>query len=94
MIDTIGLYTFRAGRVRARYRAGSAGSNCTASNCASRSFARTWFGIKISRGGVFDETPTFAFCVDPFVDAVDFTVDHGADAVRVATSAMTVTLGP
>ncbi len=49
--------------------------------------------FKISRGGVFDEEPTFAVCVDPLADAVQFTVEHGPEAVRVATSALTVTLG-
>ena len=26
--------------------------------------------IKISRGGVFDETPTYAVCVDPLAEPV------------------------
>ena len=49
--------------------------------------------FKISRGGVFDDAPTFAVCVDPLTEMVDFAVDYAADAVRIGTSAMTVTLG-
>ena len=49
--------------------------------------------FKISRGGVFDDSPTFAVCVDPLAEPVDFTVDFGPDAVRIGTVAMTVTLG-
>ena len=49
--------------------------------------------FKISRGGVFDDAPTFAVCVDPLAEMVDFAVDYAADAVRIGTSAMTVTLG-
>ena len=35
--------------------------------------------LKISRGGEFDETPTYAVCVDPLADAPDFTVTREAD---------------
>jgi alpha-glucosidase len=30
--------------------------------------------VKISRGGVFDEAPTFAVCVDPLATRVEFRV--------------------
>ena len=30
--------------------------------------------VKISRGGTFDESPTFAVCVDPLGEGVEFTV--------------------
>jgi len=49
--------------------------------------------FKISRGGAFHDTPTFAVCVDPAGDPVDFTVERDADAVRVRTAALVVTLG-
>jgi len=49
--------------------------------------------FKISRGGVFDDSPTFAVCVDPLAEQVDFAVDFGPGAVRIGTVAMTVTLG-
>ena len=49
--------------------------------------------FKISRGGAFDDSPTFAVCVDPLAEQVDFTVDLGPGAVRIGTVAMTVTLG-
>ena len=52
--------------------------NCTASNCASTSFATDVVRFKISRGGVFDDSPTFAVCVDPLAEPVDFTVDYQA----------------
>ena len=50
----------------------------------------------ISRGGAFDDAPTFAVCADPFAAPVSFTVEHGehaGDAVRLRTAAMTVTVG-
>ena len=36
--------------------------------------------IKISRGGVFDESPTFAVCVDPLASPGDFRVEQTASA--------------
>ena len=48
--------------------------------------------LKISRGGSFDEAPTFAVCVDPLAEPVPFDVEHGSDAVRLRTSALVVTL--
>ena len=46
--------------------------------------------IKISRGGIFDESPTFAVCVDPLAAAVDFTVEQSTDVIRLRTSALVV----
>ena len=48
--------------------------------------------VKISRGGAFDESPTFAVCVDPLADDVEFTVEQSAEVVRLRTSAMVVSL--
>jgi alpha-glucosidase len=48
--------------------------------------------IKISRGGEFDETPTYAVCVDPLSEAPDFTVVRDDERVRVTTAACTVSL--
>jgi alpha-glucosidase len=48
--------------------------------------------LAISRGGRFDETPTFALCVDPFAEPVDVEVEQGDDVVRVRTSALVVSL--
>ena len=48
--------------------------------------------VKISRGGVFDEEPTFAVCVDPLLEAAPFTVERDDDAVRVRTADLVVTL--
>lgn len=39
----------------------------------------------IIRGGVFDESPTFAVCVDPFGEVAEFTVEQGPDVVRLHT---------
>ena len=39
--------------------------------------------VKISRGGVFDESPTFAVCVDPLAEPVDFEVERADDVVRL-----------
>ncbi len=49
--------------------------------------------VKISRGGGFDESPTFAVCVDPLAEAVDFRFERGDGVVRLHTSALTVSLG-
>src|ERR1700712_4827835 len=49
--------------------------------------------FKISRGGVFDESPTYAVCVDPLDETVPFEMTRDVDAVRLTTSALTVTLG-
>ena len=48
--------------------------------------------IKISRGGEFDETPTYAVCVDPLADVPEFTVLRDDQRVQVTTSACTVSL--
>ena len=49
--------------------------------------------VKISRGRVFDEAPTFAVCVDPLSEAVDVTFERGDGLVRLRTSALVVSLG-
>ena len=49
--------------------------------------------FKISRGGVFDENPTYAVCVDPLAEPVDFTVEQDDDEARVSTAALVVTVG-
>ncbi len=48
--------------------------------------------VKISRGGVFDESPTFAVCVDPLADRVEFGVERDGDVVRLRTSALVASL--
>jgi alpha-glucosidase len=48
--------------------------------------------IKISRGGVFDESPTFAVCVDPLGSTVDFRVVQDKERVQLITSACTASL--
>jgi alpha-glucosidase len=48
--------------------------------------------IKISRGGVFDESPTFAVCVDPLVSDVEFAVERDDRRVRLRTSALVASL--
>lgn len=49
--------------------------------------------VKISRGGAFDDAPTYAVCVDPMGEPVEFEVERHDDVVRLRTSALTVTLG-
>jgi alpha-glucosidase len=49
--------------------------------------------FKISRGGDFDESPTYAVCVDPLAEAVDFTVEQDDDEVRLRTAGLVVTVG-
>ena len=48
--------------------------------------------IKISRGGVFDDSPTFAACVDPLGSPAPFTIEHLADRSLLITESMTVTV--
>ena len=48
--------------------------------------------VKISRGAAFDETPTFAVCVDPLSEPVDFTVERADGVVRVRTAALVLSL--
>jgi hypothetical protein len=48
--------------------------------------------IKISRGGVFDDPPTFAVCVDPLIAPAEFSVERGGDAVRLTTAACVASL--
>lgn len=49
--------------------------------------------FKISRGRVFDESPSFAVCVDPLAPNVEFTIERSAAAVTLRTSALVVSLG-
>src|SRR4029077_1726805 len=48
--------------------------------------------VKISRGGVFDESPSFAVCVDPLSDEVAFTVESEDHVVRLRSSCLVVSL--
>lgn len=48
--------------------------------------------IKISRGGTFDESPTFAVCVDPLGEEVEFTAEYADDVVRLRTTDLVVSL--
>ncbi|MEU7429913.1 TIM-barrel domain-containing protein [Streptomyces sioyaensis] len=48
--------------------------------------------IKISRGGVFDEQPTFAVCADTSPSVPPFKVLVGDDAVRLRTESLVVSL--
>jgi alpha-glucosidase len=48
--------------------------------------------LKISRGGVFDESPTFAVCVDPLADDVEFEVLRDDERARVVTSGLVVSV--
>ncbi|MDF2092139.1 glycoside hydrolase family 31 protein [Knoellia sp. 3-2P3] len=48
--------------------------------------------VKISRGGVFDESPTYAVCVDPLAQPPVFSVERGDGVVRLRAAAMVVSL--
>ncbi len=49
--------------------------------------------VKISRGGVFDELPTFAVCADPLSEEVAFEFERDGGVVRLRTAALVVSLG-
>ena len=49
--------------------------------------------FKMSRGGVFDESPTQAVFVDPLTGTADFTVERDPNVVTLRTSALAVTVG-
>ena len=49
--------------------------------------------FKISRGGAFDETPSFAVCVDPLAEPAAFAIERDDGAVRVRTDALVATIG-
>jgi alpha-glucosidase len=48
--------------------------------------------VKISRGGLFDESPTFAVCVDPLAEDVQFSVERADGVVRLHTPALVASL--
>ena len=48
--------------------------------------------VKISRGGVFDESPTSALCVDPCSGGVTFTHESGDGVVRLRSPDLVVSL--
>jgi alpha-glucosidase len=48
--------------------------------------------FKVSRGGTFDETPTFAVCADLDAERVAFEVERDDGVVRVRTAALVVSL--
>jgi alpha-glucosidase len=48
--------------------------------------------IKISRGGIFDDPPTFAVNVDPLSAPTTFHVEHGDEVLRLRTEACVASL--
>src|SRR5689334_3963201 len=48
--------------------------------------------IKISRGGRFDESPTFAVCAELPIEPVSFGVERGDGVVRLRSSALVASL--
>src|SRR3954470_806192 len=48
--------------------------------------------FKVSRGGAFDETPTFAVCADIDAERPAFEVERGDGVVRLRTAALVVSL--
>ena len=49
--------------------------------------------FKISRGGAFDETPTFAVTGDPIAREIEFAYAETGEAARITTDAIAVTVG-
>jgi alpha-glucosidase len=48
--------------------------------------------VKMSRGGVFDESPTFAVCIDPLATPVEFSVERDESRVKLVTASLVVSL--
>ena len=48
--------------------------------------------LRISRGGAFDDPPTYAVCVDPFEEPARFEVARDDERVRVVTAELTVSV--
>jgi alpha-glucosidase len=48
--------------------------------------------VKISRGGAYEEQPTYAVCVDPLAGEVDFAVRRQPGVVRVQTDGLVLSL--
>lgn len=48
--------------------------------------------VKISRGRRFDEHPTFALCVDPLSEEVEFSLEQDDGVARLRTASMVVSL--
>jgi alpha-glucosidase len=48
--------------------------------------------FKVSRGGAFDESPTFAVCADLDAERPGFSVERGDGVVRLRTAALVVSL--
>ena len=48
--------------------------------------------VQMSRGGSFDERPTFAVCVDPFAEPVAFSVERGEGVVRLRSAGLVASL--
>lgn len=48
--------------------------------------------LKISRGRTFDESPTYAVCVDPLERPAEFAVERDDERVRVITDALVVSV--
>ena len=65
MIDTDGYLRFERVDAVEETARGLLARRCTASGCAIDVVRDDVVRVKISRGGVFDEAPTFAVCVDP-----------------------------
>ena len=49
--------------------------------------------LKITRGGAFDEAPTYAVCADPLAPATPFAIERDDGVVRVRTTVLVVSLG-
>jgi len=48
--------------------------------------------LTMSRGGVVDDEPTFAVCVDPFAEPVEHRLERDAERVRLVTSGLVVSV--
>ncbi len=84
MIETDGYVRFERARPSPRHQEGST-AQVEGERLRIELVRDELVRVKISRGGVFDEDPTFAVCVDPLAEPVEFSVERARRECASAT---------